>query len=340
MLKKIFSSLFAFLNVGDSDNKNSVKTSDKNGHLKTNSDNLKYVKNHEAIDSSIEKVDEYFFKVINYKKINYELETDPGILSSYEDYDDGDYPLHLNEYFLPNLCFYSTTNYVKVKFEIFLSLDITLRRKSFFNNTDILQEYFIKKYNTCFFYDKEMVNKTNDYAKLATKINIDDFQNIVLPNIIPDLLSKVDTDTNKTIYYNWDFFRSNGNYAKIGVNLLYTLIDHVPYHSNILKVIETEKLQFYAYANIRELASFTHGIEFEGLERNAEHFDETYQNDFFEQVKEEIYTNKITYRYIIKPKSGHAFNELKNEASKIKSNLEILNKWFFDEKQIRPFKIR
>lgn len=331
MLKKIVSSLFAFW---------TGSVSGKPDLSKEKVQSSKNVENTENTSSSKARVDEYFFKVINYKKIDYELETDPDILSSYEEYDEGgEYPLHLNELFLPNLYFYSTTNDVQVKFEIFLSVDISLRQKSLFNNTDILQEYFIKKYNTCFFYDKEMVDKTNDYTKLKTKINIEDFQNVLLPNIIPDILSKVDTDTKKTIYYNWDFFRSIGNYAEIGVNLLYTLIDHLPY-PNVLKVIETEKLQFYAYANIRVLANYTHGIELEGLERNAKHFDETYLNDIFEQEKEEIYTHKVTYKYIIKPKSGHSFNELKNEPSKIKSNLEILNKWFFDEKQIPPFKIK
>lgn len=330
MVKKIISSLFAMWTVAASGQPELQEKS---------IDSSKNVEDKESSAYSIEKVDEYFFKVINYKKISFEHETDPDILRSYGEYDEGEYPLHLKEFFRPNLYFYSTTNNIKVKFEIFLSIDISLRQKSLFNNVDFLQEYFINKYNTCFFYDKELVSKTNEYTKLINKITIEDFQNIVLPNFIPELISKVDADTTKRLYYNWDFFKSNGSYAIKGVNFIYILIDHLPY-PNTSKVYDTEKLQFYAYANIEELANFAPDIEFEGLEWNAKHFDDTFLNDIFEQSKETVYSIDVTNKYIIKPKSRYLCNELKNDTSKIKSNLAVLNKWFFDENNMQPFRIQ
>ena len=330
MLKKIVSSLLAFWNIATS------------GQSELPKKRIQSSKNMESIESPVfskEKVDEYFFKAINYKKINFEHETDPDILRSYGEYDEGEYPLHLREEFLPNLYFYSTTCEVEVEFEIFLSLGITLSKKILFNNADFLQEYFINKYNTCFFYDKDLVLRTNDYGKFIDKITVKDFQDVVLPNLIPKLIFKVDTETTKRIYYNWNFFRSNGNYERKGVNLLYRFIDHLPY-PNTSKVIENEKLQFYVYANIAELANFAPDIEFVGQEWNAKNFDDRYLNDIFEQSKETIYSNNVTYKFMIKAKSRFICNELKNDSKKIKSNLDVLNNWFFDEKQIPPFKIK
>lgn len=330
MIKKIISSLLAFWTIA---------VSGQPDLPKKRIQSLKNIENIENQVFSQEKVKEYFFKAINFKKINFEHETDPDILRSYGEYDEGESPLYLTEEFLPNLYFYSTTSETEVKFEIFLSLDVTLRQKNLFKNVNYLQEYFINKYNTCFFYDKELVQETNDFGKLIDKITVKDFQDVVLPNLIPKLIFNVDADTTKRIYYNWDFFRSNGNYERKGVNLLYRFNDHLPYH-NTSKVIENEKLQFYAYSNIEELANFAPDIEFVGQEWNAKNFDDRYLNDIFEQSKETVYSNDVTYKFMIKAKSRFIFNEMKNDSKKIKSNLDVLNNWFFDEKQIPPFKIK
>lgn len=66
-------------------------------------------------------MDEYYFKVINWNKVNYEQETDPDILRSYEDFDEGEYPAHLKDDYLANLHFYSSIDTHKLQYEIFSS---------------------------------------------------------------------------------------------------------------------------------------------------------------------------------------------------------------------------
>lgn len=328
MIKKIISSLLAMWNT----------TASEQSELQEKSINVaKNSQNAEKQTYSAKEVDEYFFKVINWKKIDFECETDPDILRSYDEYNEGEYPLYLTESVFPNLYFFTNTNELVVKFQIFLTLDRSLRQRALFNNAEFIQEYFISHYNTCFFYDKDLVSTTNDFTKLVQNINIQDFNTIISPNLIPDLIYKVDTNSSTMLYYNWDFFRSNGNYEMKGVNLLCRFIQYLPY-PDISKIQEPEKLKLYTYMNIEELASFTPDIELEGLEWNAQYFDDTFENDIFEQSKET--QNGLNSKYKIKPKSRNSSKKIKNNPSRIKPNLEILEKWFFNDNNIKPFQIK
>ena len=281
-------------------------------------------------DSS--QVEEYNFKVINWKKINFEQETDSDILRSYGEYDEGSYPLNLQEEYLPNLYFCSNTEENKLQFEIFSSMN--LMHRPLYKNPEVLQSYFIDKHKTCFFYDKDISMEVRPNSELLPILTLEEFTQVVLPNLIPKLFVKLEKESKKRLYYNWEFYRERGHFRFLGSNLLCQLYDNLPY-PNIPNNAQGKDLQFAVYANIEELANFAEGIQLEGLLWNAEFFANTYDNDIFEQIEPKSKNDKFK----ITPKSRYVCNELKRNPEMVEANLNVLNNWFQKRENIPPFRI-
>jgi hypothetical protein len=119
-----------------------------------------------------------YFKVINPYYLEYESAMGNERFKSYLEELEDEGNLNLKQKYFDNILLFSDKSITEIGFEIFITFNECFRKKSFFNNVEDIQHYFLKTYDLPFFFQTEpLINKPN-WEKIAYHITYDDFKKI------------------------------------------------------------------------------------------------------------------------------------------------------------------
>lgn len=152
-----------------------------------------------------------YFKILNFNY--FEGQIDSERFESMKEYA-GEYNYELNNEYFENTYFYSYSDLEQIQFEVFFTSIGSFRNISFYKNYDVVQDFFLSKYNIPFFYqlsnDEQKKKYDSTFHKIGDFLRIEDFVEIILPNIkfkiiLPIELNKLKKDT-YYVFYNWNFY--------------------------------------------------------------------------------------------------------------------------------------
>ncbi len=130
--------------------------------------------------------------------------------------------LNINDFYRQNnnyvATFFSYQTKEEIYFDIFSSFvrHETFRRVFLYNNPEIVQEYFLTKYNKCFF-PKDYKSRKWDFSQVqlfsnSGSITFEDFKEVILPNFKFSFFEEIDSEelqpikNNFSVVFSWDFF--------------------------------------------------------------------------------------------------------------------------------------
>lgn len=151
-----------------------------------------------------------YFKVLNFNKLECQLDSER--LESMREYD-GEYNYELKNDYFENAWFKTNLDILIIQYQIFYTRHANYRHIEFYEDSQSIQDLYLKKYDTPFFYelaDEEQRQKYHPSFQLGKFLNIEDFKEIILPNLKYDLIKIIDLNDLETdkfyIFYNWQFF--------------------------------------------------------------------------------------------------------------------------------------
>lgn len=224
----------------------------------------------------------------------------------------------------------------ELKWEVFSSLQ-GLRDQKYYNNIQDIQDYFVKKYNMCFFKNNEIC-KIEGFYHLFNKngINYGDFLKIILPNIKISFFKEYDLNPPKfegefLVVFNWEFFKDINDYSF--PNISYTYTDYgYPSKKMNLQFMSYAEVICYVFDYLFELPFYRPDAIIKGL--NFAQYDK-YSPIIDKYFKYQKDRNNKVYNHFIPKTRGWQLVE--NEEDMQNNFKEILH--FFEEENIGICKI-
>ncbi|MFC3811139.1 hypothetical protein [Lacihabitans lacunae] len=211
--------------------------------------------------------DKIYFKILNFNLAEGKL--DSARLESLQEYD-GEYNYELSNEYFENALFFSESEIELIKFQIFFTKHAHFRYPEFYNDAQVIQDYYEKKYQTPFFFalsDDELKKKYHPTFQLGKHLNFEDYKSVIQPNLKLELIRVIEPEKihsdNFSVFYNWDFFEETQ--ISPFSNSFLRFIEAIPYDSRKTNYDSKEKAKIGAFNALLENASSTADTTLKGL---------------------------------------------------------------------------